>query len=1121
MTILSSDIKFYESERMTDFDDGGGRMTGIEIISGELNNVFPQIPRVSRVYGRSQGRKIYFLVRTSNTDVYSGSHIVLTDLPDDPTVSILMFPTFSHSDERADAQNHIESYVTRSSRMNSDLLGQQIAGQRSIILYQTTAASLPTVGDILVLADDVEGIEQYVRILEYSHQIMDFQSNIAQCLYFTRRVITIAIGDPLQHTFNGHDATCLQTDSNAKVYNTQVSDAATYYGGAFLADPITASDTELKVIDIYKQIVPTTRSESPVVDIQAGGDSVITMYSGNFEFEISQASETKEIQITISNRAYSYVSILSPLPTLGTVSVTYMALGIWYVLRDDGSGNLSGEGTAVVNEDTGSISITLTSQPDINTSIVIKWGTNVHYIDKAGTTLIVDSTLVVQLGAGGIIPESVTASWIGNAIGYAVTDNGNQQLTGNGSGSINYTTGYMYLDMNILPDTGENITIDYEYATQQQQIFTPTKDGSNFIEVYVTAPIEPGSLHVTWVVNHHELFPISQSTGFIFEYWAVDEINGGDASGSPSQAGFYEPGIESATIHLFDDGTGKIRGMSNSIVNYATGRIYMQPDQIFYAKGWLNIYGENIYFGNIYAERVTHSFLAAFIDATNFQVDYFLENPTGPTGQLVISSPTVKFNLTPNTAKQIVPGTLRFYVGTMKVTDQVGGGNLYNSSGNLIGNVNYENGEVSLTSFIGGINNDVVIISMIATLSPWYSSLFYFTTAGNPIQPGSFTISATTVDGRLIITNTDLNGEFTTHDEVSGKVDSKIGLARVEFGENVLDSSLTVDEKAEWWYDADNIEEGYIWRPTLIIPNTVRYSIVVYNVLPLEERLLGINSVRLPSDGRVPIFRRASILAIHEDKTHTFPSPLSSGQLVVLPDTDIFSIVLIDQVGSIVTTDKYTVDKEAGTVTMATPLDLTAYTEPLIGEYAIEDLTLATDVQINGTITCGSTITHDYSLNAIVSSAVVFGDLQARTEYFFSEETWQDVWENQRVGNPTTAAYNLTQYPIQTTNEGATEDRFSLIFQSSTTVNVVGENIGVILANVPITSDIAPINPATGVPYFTMLSAGWGSGWATGEFVRFNLKAAAAPIWLIRAVEGGGASYGSDKFRIAARGDTA
>lgn len=53
MTILSTDIRLLESERMTDNTDGGGRRTSRVIPDGVAGNVFPKVSRVDSVYGRA------------------------------------------------------------------------------------------------------------------------------------------------------------------------------------------------------------------------------------------------------------------------------------------------------------------------------------------------------------------------------------------------------------------------------------------------------------------------------------------------------------------------------------------------------------------------------------------------------------------------------------------------------------------------------------------------------------------------------------------------------------------------------------------------------------------------------------------------------------------------------------------------------------------------------------------------------------------------------------------------------------------------------------------------------------------------------------------------------------
>ena len=48
MAINNDDVKLYESQRLTDEEDGGGRVTGNEVIDGNVNNLFQDVSRIDR-----------------------------------------------------------------------------------------------------------------------------------------------------------------------------------------------------------------------------------------------------------------------------------------------------------------------------------------------------------------------------------------------------------------------------------------------------------------------------------------------------------------------------------------------------------------------------------------------------------------------------------------------------------------------------------------------------------------------------------------------------------------------------------------------------------------------------------------------------------------------------------------------------------------------------------------------------------------------------------------------------------------------------------------------------------------------------------------------------------------
>ena len=129
-----------------------------------------------------------------------------------------------------------------------------------------------------------------------------------------------------------------------------------------------------------------------------------------------------------------------------------------------------------------------------------------------------------------------------------------------------------------------------------------------------------------------------------------------------------------------------------------------------------------------------------------------------------------------------------------------------------------------------------------------------------------------------------------------------------------------------------------------------------------------------------------------------------------------------------------------------------------------------------------------------------------------------------RIDNgDTTAQYNTINYSVEVTNKGAIYGKWALIFTSSTSFQVVEEKLGIIATGNTATgntaADTAPNNPENGVPYFTINSEGWGSGWAVGNVVRFNTDGLLAPVWICRTVLAGQGTETNDRFTLQIRGD--
>jgi len=341
----------------------------------------------------------------------------------------------------------------------------------------------------------------------------------------------------------------------------------------------------------------------------------------------------------------------------------------------------------------------------------------------------------------------------------------------------------------------------------------------------------------------------------------------------------------------------------------------------------------------------------------------------------------------------------------------------------------------------------------------------------------------------------------------------------------VLASGLSAEDLASDWYDADAIDgDGFIWRPEPALPGSVRFSCVVQANLPLSPEIIGVNPVRLPQDGRVQILRAGDTAVVHDTQAFELDNPVEAGETYELPRGDLASAVIYAANGLGLPEDLYTVDRVAGEITLADPLDLTGYTQPLTVLHTVEDMALITDVQIDGTLTFAQPLTRNFTAaNALVSSALVRGDVSARVSNLFAQNTWPGgaaAWSDSLVGSPPTsgAAYNVISHPIEVINANCITQRWRIQFISSTAFNVVAEALGVIATGTTST-DLAPINPVTDEPFFILRAAGWGTGWATGNLLRFNTEAAGAAVWAGRCVAPSQATVLDDRIRIQCRYD--
>ena len=489
------------------------------------------------------------------------------------------------------------------------------------------------------------------------------------------------------------------------------------------------------------------------------------------------------------------------------------------------------------------------------------------------------------------------------------------------------------------------------------------------------------------------------------------------------------------------------------------------------------------------------------------------------------ANPPLRIYLGANAAGPTVPGSLRFVFRGRTYVDRAG--SLYydidplTNAGTLGGTFDYSANVATLTDYASG-SNTVTIHSMCTRYAETGVDGILFRTNGAPLREGAFTLRATTMTGDELIASVDVNGVITGA-QMLGKIDWQTGLARVAFGERVTAAG---NESAPW-YDADLIDgDGKIWRPTRVDPASIFFGAVVYKSIPADPELIGIDPVRLPNDGRVPGFNPGRIAVVSHTAVTDVPSPTAGGT-TDLGRERIGFIEITDAEGEAIDSIWYTLDPQAGEVTWANPLNLSAYTMPVRIRHRIQDIALVTDVAVTGHVTLSVPVTHDYPAGAVLSSALEWVDMQARYNNLFDQQTYSaGTWSDELVGAPAAASYNDVTYPIAVSNRGAIDERWAIVFVNTTTVNVIGETVGQVLSGVGIDADIAPINPVTisddnpgGTPYFTIDADGWGSGWAAGNVLRFNTVSATRPMWLARVVTPGEIDVANDAVRLQTYGN--
>lgn len=833
------------------------------------------------------------------------------------------------------------------------------------------------------------------------------------------------------------------------------------------------------------------------------------------------------IAVSAESRASNFTLTLTPIPAPGLLRVDYRAGGKWYRLQDRGDGALVGvsaaHGAGSLNFTTGTALITCGALPDINSAILFFWANAPDATARGGAALAAPA-FRLTLAHSNLVAGTLTLTWTVNSVAKTASANSTGVLSGDATGTVNITTGELVFSPTLLPAPGTVLHAAYQVGPPKETAFhAPLRepDGS----LLLTLPdsnLIAGSVEVTWNVRITDVEEISTTPAEMRIWPTIDP---------------YKTGR--------DDGAGAlvISGGTNGAIQYSAGTVQFTPEvtvaipwprysvsQIGWAGKFIAVY-RNLFIGFDYK-----SALAAFPSDESglVTVRYRVSGGESSVADETHTLTTLTLDLEKDYAEAVVAGSLQVRLGGRTYVERNGvlyyGLDPATGAGTVGGSLTLSSGRATVTDWAPAVAPNPALHALLTQLNAPIADETCFRVAVAPLRPGSLTVQATPLlaGAAVIHLTAHIDGTIFQTGVADGTIDYETGVARIRWGGWVNDADLTVQQKGEPWYDPDARVDFNgtlkIFKPRPVYADTIKYNAVGYSYLPLSADMIGLDPVRLPSDGRVPCLQKGDVVLVTHATQHTVQSPVAGGT-VATELTGVARARVYDATGAALPPSRYSLAQDTGIVTWANPLDLSGTTAPYVVHAWIEDAALLVDADLSGQLTLNLALSHAYPAGALVSSALMHGDLYASVGVIFAQQAWTNVWSDTRIGPPILAQYNSLLYPLTLTNAASWRERWCLLFTSGTSFRVIGETLGDITNDLggdgfhDIDHDLAPINPLTNTPYFVLDARGWGSGWVAGNVLRINLtEPANFPFWVAMTVQPSQPTEGQDQFRLLLRG---
>lgn len=342
-----------------------------------------------------------------------------------------------------------------------------------------------------------------------------------------------------------------------------------FIGGGVLPGSFTAVAGAVTVTDANGRLI-VAGTEIGRIDYENGtltADTNVFGGAGTMTVTYTPAASPVTVQksqgipITISNRSLSYVVTLGSNVARASVMVSYLAMGSWYVLRDEGGavrGTDTAYGVGTINYTTNTLTLTLGALPDVGSSIIIQWAVDAATVQAADIPLRNGSKLYADISIGeAIAPNTLTMTWAHGGTKTA-TDDGTGQLTGDATGTVDYKAGRVVFTPTTLPPVGTVLNMTPTSTTQ-----TVVPDLSCVVATVGTGYSVTGGFGVPVAEGTVQIVvPTTASASFVYPSMNAGEIV------------WWTTSIGAAfDVVATDDGSGNIvvGGATLGTINYTTG----------------------------------------------------------------------------------------------------------------------------------------------------------------------------------------------------------------------------------------------------------------------------------------------------------------------------------------------------------------------------------------------------------------------------------------------------------------------------------------------------------------------------------------------------------------------